>query len=173
MAVSILSTLYVCLVIFVVCPGNVRGTLFEPRVTPYELRLDNISYRLPNNTSPFFYDLALETWVDEGRLDFNGSVTIRIKVIEDDTGSITLHSRNLNILEWNLQKMVSEELVPVLVQDPTFDSVTDFVTFSLVGDEKLEKDVNYHLFITFSGMLREEQNGFYRSSYTNSEGQEV
>lgn len=171
MAVTLLSILCVCLVILVISP-NVWGRLFEPRIIPYQLELD-VSYRLPNNTSPILYDLALETWVDEGRLDFNGSVTIRIKVLEDDSNSITLHSRNLSILEWNLQKMVSEELVPVEVQVPFFDSFTDFITFSLVGDEKLEKDGDYRLFITFSGMLREEQHGFYRSSYVNSEGKEV
>lgn len=172
MAVTILSTRFVCLVIFLISP-NVRGTLFEPRITTYQLQ-EEINYRLPNNTSPTVYDLALETWVDEGRLDYNGSVNIRIKAIEDDTDSITLHSRNLTLLEWNLQKMISEELVPVpLASAIVYEPDTDFVTFVLSDNEKLERDVDYRLFITFSGHLREEQNGFYRSSYTNSEGKEV
>lgn len=147
-------------------------SLFDSRIDQYQLESD-ISYRLPNNTTPVLYDLVIETWVDEGRLDYNGSVNIRVKVLENDTNSITLHSRNLNILGWNLRKLVYSELVTVEVEDPSFDSVTDFITFSLVGDEKLEIDVDYRLFLTFSGMLREEQNGFYRSSYSNSDGREV
>lgn len=153
---------------------SVCGTFmsFRPRIESYQLETD-ISYRLPNNTKPVLYDLAIETWVDEGRFDFNGSVNIRVKVLEDDTNSITLHSRNLNILEWNLQKMVSEELISVPVENPIIDEATDFITFALVGNEKLEQDVDYRLFITFSGMLRAEQDGFYRSSYRNSDGNEV
>lgn len=69
--------------------------------------------------------------------------------------------------------MFFSELRAVEVEAPTFDTVTDFVTFSLVGDEKFDRDVDYRLFITFSGILREVQNGFYRSSYSDSEGQEV
>lgn len=162
-----------CLVLIFTCQSACGTFLsFRPRIDSYQFETD-ISYRLPNNTKPSIYDVAIETWVDEGRFDFNGSVNIRVRVLEDDTNSITLHSRNLNILEWNLQKMVSEELTPVAVENPVFDAVTDFITFTLVGDEKLEKDADYRLFITFSGMLREEQEGFYRSSYTNSDGNEV
>lgn len=73
------------------------ASLIDSRIDPRQLELD-ISYRLPNNTSPILYDLAIETWVDKGRLNYNGSVNICVQVNENDTNYITLHSRNLNIL---------------------------------------------------------------------------
>lgn len=75
---------------------TILATFIGSRIETYQLESE-ILYRFRNNTTPTFYDLTLETWMDEGRLDFNGSVNILVKVIEDDTNSITLHSR-LNAL---------------------------------------------------------------------------
>lgn len=151
----------------------VHGSLFNPRIATYQSEATTISHRLPNNTSPNLYELFLETWVDVGRLDYIGNVTIHLNIDEDDTNFITLHSSDLNILEWRLGKVQSEDVViEIPIEMPEFSSVTDFITFRLSEDGKLEKNGDYRLFIAFASNLTEIQNGFYRASYVNDDGLE-
>lgn len=54
------------------------------------------TYRLPNNSIPFSYDLTLNTDIDKGNFTFIGVVKIQIKIIEGST-AITLHYRQTTI----------------------------------------------------------------------------
>lgn len=129
---------------------------------------DGVAYRLPNNTKPVYYDIKLETAIHEGNFTFTGYVDIQIKVIEE-TDVITLHYRQLTISDvqlWDEDAMTS----------PAYDYFTtredqEFLDINL--SETLKPGETYHVVIDYVGTLRNDDAGFYTSSYINEAGKEV
>lgn len=129
---------------------------------------DGVAYRLPNNTKPVYYDIKLETAIHEGNFTFTGYVDIQINVIEE-TDVITLHYRQLTISDvqlWDEDTMTS----------PAYDYFTtredqEFLVINL--SETLKPGETYHVVIDYVGTLRNDDAGFYRSSYFNEAGKEV
>jgi aminopeptidase N len=127
-----------------------------------------ISYRLPNETRPVRYDINLQTWIDEARFDFEGQVRIHLRV-EAETSQIVVHSKQLVITEVTLFD-ANQDIVNTLPHE--LDAVTEFLTVKAqsgiwAANTELTLDVKY------TGELRTDDQGFYRSSYTNSDNQVV
>lgn len=119
-------------------------------------------YRLPNNTVPTSYDVTFQTRPDIPEFTFSGVVRIGI-VTREPSNSITLHHRQLTIVSALLW---TTDAVPVsiAVGAPTYEVETEKLTIPVVGT--LPVNTAYTLVITYNGILRTNQGGLYRSSYT-------
>lgn len=137
---------------------------YIPRVEEL-LPLEDVytTYRLPNTTTPNAYDVTLRTWVHEENFQFNGSVRIDIS-IEEPTNTITLHHRYLTIGDVRL--WFGETSIPIL----SYSYNTTFEFFTVSVQEALILGESYVLDIDYSGTLRNDEAGFYRSSYIADDG---
>lgn len=120
---------------------------------------DEDSMRLPKTSKPIHYDISLKTDVHEGLRSFEGEVLIEIEIAED-TNVITLHNRELTILEVKLLDETNN-LVETLHQEEIEKEFLHIETTSkpLLSGEK------YTIEISYSGLLQLGTSGFYRSSY--------
>ncbi|XP_058060786.1 aminopeptidase N-like [Anopheles bellator] len=124
------------------------------------------SYRLPNNTAPVHYTLALRTAIHENDRQFSGIVTILLRVLEPST-TITVLNRGLVVQRASLrdESGVTELEQPPYATDPT----TEHLTFTLA--QLLQPGTRYSLRIEFTGTLQNNNNmGFFASSYLDDEG---
>lgn len=126
---------------------------------------NGVSYRLPNNTKPEEYAIELRTNIDKKEFNFTGKVTIKLRALES-TKNITLHQRQLTIGEHWLQ---AENGKPINVGQWNYDKTTEFLVIPVT--DGLEKDQRYALTIAYTGELRADMGGFYRSSYVNSKNE--
>lgn len=126
---------------------------------------DEISYRLPNNTKPENYDITLVTNIHKNDFKFSGTVIINLRALETSY-NIVLHARQLIIKS---VKLMTQTGTNVRLNPFIFDAITEFLT--IPTQSQLQKDNNYILTIEYSGELRTDQHGFYRSSYVNSRGE--
>lgn len=123
----------------------------------------NINFRLPNNTVPEHYNISLRTWIHEGNFTFTGIVTIDIRPTEP-TDFITIHQDGFII--GDIRLTTDDGLIPI----GTFEvnSTLDFLT--IPTSVNLNPRQRYSLRIEYTGTLRDDDLGFYRSSYVNDTG---
>lgn len=140
-------------------------------------KLNDVNYRLPNNTKPLHYDIHLTTNLHllesseepDPKWQFQGKVTIELTVVEQSR-FITLHSRQQTInsveLKWDGPT--------IKLEDPTYDETLEFLTLNVANDAPyLLEGENYTLTIEYNATLRDDNAGFYRSSYVNEAGDTV
>lgn len=134
-------------------------------VAPFNDPFDGIDYRLPNTSWPLSYDIWLSTDIHRGEFVFDGRVTIQIEVLKD-TEEITLHIRQLTIVNVRLLRE----------QGGTLQTNVDFATrddveFLIIRPKQpLTLGTICGLVITYTGELRDDDAGFYRSSYRDAGG---
>lgn len=138
---------------------NVDGV--ESRVI--EARVDE-EYRLPTTLSPETYTVILAPFITAGNFTFDGFVNILIKVVEE-TNYISLHAKNLNI---SSIAVTLANTSSVAVVNETLNEVTDILTLTL--ENFLAANTTFELGIRYVGILSDDMTGFYRSSYTDSNG---
>jgi aminopeptidase N len=131
-------------------------------------RQGGVSYRLPNETRPIRYDISLQTWIDEGKFEFEGSVRIHLRV-ESEIDHIVVHSKQLVITETALYDSAMNARA---ILAPELDPVTEFLTVKVVTGV-LAANAEFFLDIKYTGVLRTDDQGFYRSSYMNPQNQVV
>jgi aminopeptidase N len=144
---------------------NEQSDLSEGEISPFVDPNDGISYRLPNNTTPLHYDLSITTDIHRGEFEFSGEVRIRVRAIEQ-TSVITLHHRYLTIFNVTFLRGTGGTLqqnVPF-----TYNETTEFL--ELTPRLPLSANSEIWIVINFLGILRNDEAGFYRSSYTNVSG---
>lgn len=137
-------------------------------VGEFEFKKDTINYRLPNNTKPEAYVITISTDIANGKFEFDGTVRISVRVLKS-TRNITLHQRQLKILSTELKDEFDHRYRILL---PHYDPDTEFLTITTTEDVIYPGNLLY-LTIKYKGTLREDAAGFYRSSYTNSNGKKV
>lgn len=130
---------------------------------------DYIGYRLPNDTRPETYDIHLRTWVHEENFQFEGLVNIGIVTV-NETSAITLHMRQLTIVQ---TRLFTTGDVPSLISIGPYSYNSSFEFLRIPINSVLPANTRYVLEITYSGTLRQNQGGFYRSSYFNDAGQRI
>lgn len=130
---------------------------------------DYIGYRLPNDTRPETYDVRLRTWVHEENFQFEGLVNIGIVTV-NATNAITLHTRQLTIVQ---VRLLTAGDIPALISigPYTYNSTYEFMRIPI--NSVLPENTRYTVEITYTGTLRQNQGGFYRSSYLNDAGQRI
>lgn len=86
------------------------------------------------------------------------------------TSEIVLHAKEL-VLNVNTLVVIDERanMVYSYVDDVEYDKVHDFATIKLTT--ALEAGGRYRMSVDFTGILNDDLDGFYRSSYKTSTGQ--
>lgn len=128
---------------------------------------DEPSYRLPNNTYPEEYDISLVTRIHAGDFAFSGVVRISITTFENVSSSIVLHHRQLAI--GNI-KLWTTNANPVEVPVGAYSYVLQTELLTIPVTNGLSANTKYTLVIEYTGELRLDNGGFYRSSYINDDG---
>lgn len=129
-------------------------------------QLSDINFRLPNNTVPEHYIISLRTWIHEGNFTFVGIVTIDVRPTEP-TDFITIHQEGFIIN--NIDLSSDEGSIPI--EPFEYNSTLDFLT--VPTSVNLNPRQRYSLRIEYVGTLRDDDLGFYRSSYVNDAGSTV
>lgn len=149
--------------------GDRNDFLNVPRTENVEILEDEyIGFRLPNDTRPEAYEVRLRTWVHEERFDFEGQVNISIITV-NETNAIILHHRELNIVQIRLFATLLPTPVLISISPWTYNSTFEFLRIPI--NSVLPANVRYLLEITYTGTLRADEGGFYRSSYYNDAGE--
>uniref|UniRef100_A0A182W7Y5 Aminopeptidase N n=1 Tax=Anopheles minimus TaxID=112268 RepID=A0A182W7Y5_9DIPT len=136
-----------------------------------------LNYRLPNQTYPLRYNIELTTRIHDAtigddRFHFEGKVTIQLMAIGNSDATmdeITLNYRQISITHVKLWYIVQNDWENTILDDDnsfTLDPVREFVTIH--SPEPLNG--TYFLEIKYNGTLREDNGGFYRSSYRDNNG---
>lgn len=134
----------------------------------FESFQDQPSYRLPNNTRPISYDVELTTHVHtQTDFSFTGVVSVRFLAIES-SNTITLHQRQLTIGASSLV-LANAERTNILLNPVEYNDETEFLKYTLTSVGLIAQS-EYILTIHFNGTLRNDDAGFYRSSYVAEDG---
>lgn len=147
---------------------NVLSLDYQNSVTLNKNSSKPVNYRLPNNTYPIRYDLFLHTEIHRKEFNFLGNVAITFKALEN-TNNVTLHSRSIDIKEVGLTHFNYTKIPGKL--NIQYERELDFMI--IVTSFLLLKDNEYKLNIQYTGTLRSDNFGFYRSSYFNKNNEEV
>ncbi len=118
-------------------------------------------YRLPRIVVPSHYDIVLEP--DLADASFQGSVTIDLDIVEP-TATIELHAIELDLRSVTVAQGAIEQQGSVELDE---DAETATFTF----DRELSSG-RAVLVIDFSGNLNDDLRGFYRSVFTDDDGNE-
>ena len=118
---------------------------------------------LPTNVRPSAYDLTLQP--DLENFTFRGEVDINITVREA-TNEIVMNADEIEIQEARLTRADGSSVEPCCID---FDKEEETVTLGF--DEELPPG-QARLHLKFTGELNDKLRGFYRSRYTDSDGNE-
>ena len=118
---------------------------------------------LPRNVKPVSYRLTLEP--DFETFVFKGEETIEVEVLEP-TSTIILNAIDLEI---QTCRLTADGGDPVSPQKTTFDKTAETATFDF--DSELAAG-RARLELEFTGELNDRLRGFYRSRYTDVDGNE-
>lgn len=113
--------------------------------------------RLPTDVAPELYDLWIR--VNLNSFKFDGTVIITIDVI-NATQTITLNAKDI-LVEWN--KVVLRQAQNVIAVEKTyFDNDNEIAVLMFMNVIPMGK---YELELQFSGDIRSDLKGLYKSSY--------
>lgn len=128
-------------------------------------------YRLPNHTHPETYDISINTRIDLSQFNFTGVVKIGI-FVDERTRQIVLHTRQLDVSQVNLFRLLGNSYTDVKVGNYILDQELEFLIID-TESEDLNPGDRLLLEIAYNGTLRMETYGFYRSSYTDMDGSKM
>ncbi|XP_024945955.1 aminopeptidase N, partial [Cephus cinctus] len=127
------------------------------------------NYRLPNNSVPISYSIKLIPYIIVDNFTFAGESTIKLEVLKSSS-SITLHILNLTIDE-TATSLVSSGNKNHKIASHTYDTKKQFLILNFATHLSTGY---YTLHLKYVGILDNETlSGFYRSSYTNDNGETV
>ncbi|XP_015607566.1 aminopeptidase N [Cephus cinctus] len=127
------------------------------------------NYRLPNNSVPISYFISLIPYLVVDNFTFDGVSMVELEVLEPSS-LITLHILNLTIDE-SATSLVSSGNINYKIASHTYDTTKQFLILNFAT---VLPTGYYTLFLKYVGILDNEiLNGFYRSSYTNDDGETV
>lgn len=185
MAMFICSLVAVALLVynFAVCPQDeiqlsenhfhIREDLINPTLslvtsstpssneTKFEKEL-----RLPRSIRPISYDVVLLPFLNADNFTFNGETEIKIHIVENCM-NVTLHSFSLQIV-WSfshIQKLDSNEKPTENVSITNQYFVEDKQFLVLETNKVLEANSFYLVKLRFVGAIKDNLQGFYKSSY--------
>lgn len=122
-------------------------------------------FRLPNNTEPISYRLNVQPFIEpeNNNFTFIGTVliTIRVKIT---TGELTLNVDSLKINQIKVKDTNSSTYIEVTgnnIVKKNEQLIIQLKTPGLIADRVYEVEIAY------SGELRNDMSGFYKSSYTD------
>ncbi|XP_014472136.1 PREDICTED: aminopeptidase N-like [Dinoponera quadriceps] len=127
-----------------------------------------VNYRLPDNVTPVHYNIKLIPHIVEDNFTFNGEINVDI-VICRVTRDIRLHALQLTIDE-DATSLVDSEGVVYTPREHDLRNVTQMLVLDF--DDELPPG-HYTLNIKFVGILNDDLEGFFRTSYQNEQNDTV
>jgi len=124
-------------------------------------------FRLPNNTEPISYKLDIQTFIDpqNNKFTFVGTVVITIRV-KTSTEELTLNVDDLKINQIHVTDTNSSTNVEVTENHVVVKNEQLIIQLKTPG---LIADRLYEVKIEYSGELRNDMTGFYKSWYKDEE----
>ncbi|XP_030386994.1 aminopeptidase N [Scaptodrosophila lebanonensis] len=121
-------------------------------------------FRLPRAVEPQHYDLRILTHLDDPeKLRFEGSVKIKLNVLED-TKNITLHAKNLTIDGTNIMlRELAASNSTKCIDHIELNTKYEYYIIQLCTE--LRAGLQHELTIPFEGVLNGNRTGYYKSSY--------
>lgn len=179
LATFICSLIAVALLVynFAVCPQEEQmqhcRSRFEPTSDgPPSFSSENESesapilkdVRLPRAIKPISYDIVIVPYLSRENFTFDGDVIIKIEV-DKSCKNITLHSAMLKIHRnlTSVYKINENGNQSLTIRNQFFVDAKQFLVIET--EEELEKGKNYFLKISYAGLIRDNLQGFYKSSY--------
>ncbi|KAH8298703.1 hypothetical protein KR018_005325 [Drosophila ironensis] len=127
------------------------------------------NYRLPNNTSPEAYRIAIWTNVHNGTLEFGGTVEIDLLVLES-SAEIKLHYRQTQNFTAFIIQRDAENASEIALNVET-DVQREFLVLTPTdGNVSFPINTKWTLTVNYNGTLRTDMGGFHRTSYTDDGG---
>ena len=164
-------TALLCIVVAIPMPPIDEDSIIpvndNEMISIFKDEVDGKEYRLPNNTYPINYNIQLETNVHKGDFAFNGKVRIHIKVV-NASKTITLQTRQITLINIKLMNID----MSILTANATYTETID-TEFLIIDTPDLMVDQELYVEIDYTAILRDDEAGFYRSSYKNLAGQTV
>jgi len=127
-----------------------------------------INYRLPDNVVPIHYSIKLIPYIEEENFIFDGESNINI-TIRHVTQNLHLHVLELTINEAMTSLFDNNSIIytPAMYN---YDNITQILVLNF--NDKLSPG-NYTLKMRYVGILHNDLEGFFISSYINEEGNDV
>ncbi|KAF5279560.1 hypothetical protein FQR65_LT03382 [Abscondita terminalis] len=118
--------------------------------------------RLPTNLSPSHYRLQIIPFLNEKNFTTSGAVTITFKV-KEETNKIVVNIYDMEIDKESVKVKHINSTEYITVTDQQFEDVSQI--YVITTQDVLQNDEEYDLEIKFTGHLRDNMQGFYRSQY--------
>ncbi|XP_026294097.2 aminopeptidase N [Frankliniella occidentalis] len=125
-------------------------------------------YRLPSSLIPLLYQVELTPNFDT--FTFDGNALIIVNCVED-TDTIVLHAKELTI-DKDAFVIVDDRMTYFAfaqLKSMTLDKTHDFLSLKL--DTMMTKGNRYRFVLQYTGILNDNLDGFYRSSYKTADGE--
>ena len=119
-------------------------------------------YRLPRHIVPSHYNIRVEPNLDDAT--FAGSEIVKLQVNEA-TSVVTLNAAELDIYEAHLRNAEDSHVEA----EVTYDEETQRAILTL--DEEIAPGA-WELYCGFTGILNDQLHGFYKSTFTDVDGEE-
>ena len=123
---------------------------------------------LPDNVRPVHYDLILTPNFDD--FTFAGAVDIAL-TMEPGATEIILNCSEIDIESASLSWTDSNGEREQAASDISYNADAETATITMAGTPSEGSAGNPHLRMKFTGELNDKLRGFYRSQYTNPEGE--
>lgn len=122
--------------------------------------------RLPRSIKPLAYDVVLLPYMNADNFTFNGEIKIKFQVVEN-CKNVTLHSLSLRIIwdQSHIQKIDANGKTAenLSIHNQYFVEEKQFLV--LETNKELEANSFYLLRLKFLGTIKDNLQGFYKSSY--------
>lgn len=132
--------------------------------------MSDYAYRLPNTLYPELYNIFLTPHIEEGT--FEGKVQIYIRV-KTNTSSVVLNSHKLDIKKVSVYRIKTsteendDSKIEISVLKRVMNDTAQLMILYLtefINEENMMVDIEYN------GILNDNMQGFYRSSYFDKSG---
>ena len=123
---------------------------------------------LPDNVRPSHYDLTLTPNFDD--FTFAGEVDIQVRV-ESGATEIMLNCSEIEIQEASVSWTDGNGAHEQPATGISYNADAETATIGISADATAGAAENHHLRMKFTGELNDKLRGFYRSQYTNPEGE--
>lgn len=143
----------------------VRGTVSEFSPFLNDLYPSSVD-RLPDDTVPESYALTVEPSFENQNYLFTGWVNITIRVLTT-TSEIILNAKDLDVPAVEVEDVISHRRVEL----ESWDYVENREIIKIIVKGFILANRRYIVRIRFSGFLRNDGTGFFKTFYTSNSGE--